>query len=27
LYSCYGHIEDVHVTFWKYSDIFRKIYV
>jgi hypothetical protein len=25
LHSCYGHIEDVHVTFWKYSDIFRKI--
>jgi hypothetical protein len=24
LHSCYGHIEDVHVTFWKYSDIFRK---
>jgi hypothetical protein len=25
LHSCYGHIEDVHVTFWKCSDIFRKI--
>jgi hypothetical protein len=25
LHSCYRHIEDVHVTFWKYSDIFRKI--
>jgi hypothetical protein len=25
LHSCYGHIEDVHVIFWKYSDIFRKI--
>jgi hypothetical protein len=25
LRSCYRHIEDVHVTFWKYSDIFRKI--
>ena len=25
LHSCSGHIEDVHVTFWKYSDIFRKI--
>jgi hypothetical protein len=22
LHSCYGHIENVHVTFWKYSDIF-----
>jgi hypothetical protein len=24
LHSCYGHIEDVHVTFWKFSDIFQK---
>jgi hypothetical protein len=24
LHSCYGHIEDVHVTFWKCSNIFRK---
>jgi hypothetical protein len=24
LHSCYGHIEDVHVTFWKCSDIFEK---
>jgi hypothetical protein len=27
LHSCYGHIEDVHVTFWKCLDIFRKIYM
>jgi hypothetical protein len=26
LHSCYGHIEDVHLTFWKCSDIFLKIY-
>ena len=25
LHSCYGHIEDVHVTFWKCLDISRKI--
>jgi hypothetical protein len=25
LHSCYGHIEDVHVTFWKCSDITRKM--
>jgi hypothetical protein len=24
LHSCYGHIEDVRVTFWKCSDIFSK---
>jgi hypothetical protein len=24
LYSCYGQIEDVHVIFRKYSDIFAK---
>jgi hypothetical protein len=22
LHSCYGHIKDEHVTFWKCSDIF-----
>jgi hypothetical protein len=27
LHNCYGHIEDVHVTFWECSDIFRKIYM
>jgi hypothetical protein len=25
LHSCYGHIEDVHVTIWKCWDIFWKI--
>jgi hypothetical protein len=24
LHSCYGHIKDVHVRFWKRSDIFIK---
>jgi hypothetical protein len=27
LHCCYGRIEDVHVTFWKCSLIFRKIYM
>jgi hypothetical protein len=27
LYSYYGHIGDVHVTFWKHQNIFRKFTV
>jgi hypothetical protein len=27
MHSCDGHIEDVHVSFWKCSDIFQKIYM
>jgi hypothetical protein len=26
MHSCYGHIEDVHMTFWKCSDFFRKFF-